>query len=52
MKDGLNAVSLKEGKSRRTIFLEQFNQSLVYVLMAAGAMTGLLRCVVPPGCSG
>lgn len=42
-KDGPNALSLKEGKSRLTIFLEQFNQPLVYILMAAGAMTGLLR---------
>ncbi|MGB7563325.1 MAG: cation-transporting P-type ATPase [Prochlorococcaceae cyanobacterium] len=43
VKDGPNALSLKEGKNRLTIFLEQFNQPLVFILMAAGAMTGLLR---------
>jgi magnesium-transporting ATPase (P-type) len=40
---GLNALTQKEGKNPLTIFLEQFNQPLVYILMAAGVMTGLLK---------
>ncbi|BAU65338.1 HAD superfamily ATPase [Stanieria sp. NIES-3757] len=40
---GLNALTQKEGKKPLTIFLEQFNQPLVYILMAAGVMTGLLK---------
>ncbi len=43
LKYGPNALSQKQGKSRLTIFLEQFNQPLVYILMAAGVLTGLLR---------
>lgn len=40
---GLNALTQKEGKSPFVIFLEQFNQPLIYLLMAAGVITGLLR---------
>ncbi|WP_013323084.1 cation-translocating P-type ATPase [Gloeothece verrucosa] len=40
---GPNALTQKEGKSPVVIFLEQFNQPLIYILMAAGVITGLLR---------
>jgi magnesium-transporting ATPase (P-type) len=40
---GSNALTQKKGKNPLTIFLEQFNQPLVYILMAAGVMTGILK---------
>lgn len=40
---GSNALTQKKGKNPLTIFLEQFNQPLVYILIAAGVMTGILK---------
>jgi cation-transporting P-type ATPase F len=42
-KYGANALTQKEGKGPIIVFLEQFNQPLVYILLAAGAITGLLQ---------
>jgi len=40
---GLNAITQKKGKSALTLFLLQFHQPLVYILLAATAVTSLLR---------
>lgn len=40
---GSNALTQKKGKGPLIIFLEQFNQPLIYILLAAAAITGLLR---------
>ncbi len=40
---GSNTLTQKEGKKPLTIFLEQFNQPLIYILMAAGVITGILE---------
>ncbi|MDJ0708364.1 MAG: HAD-IC family P-type ATPase [Leptolyngbyaceae cyanobacterium MO_188.B28] len=40
---GPNALTQKKGKGPVIIFLEQFNQPLIYILLAAAAITGLLR---------
>jgi cation-transporting P-type ATPase F len=42
-KCGPNALTQKETKGPIIVFLEQFNQPLVYILLAAGAITGLLQ---------
>ena len=39
---GSNTLTQKETKTGLTIFLEQFNQPLIYILMAAGVITGIL----------
>lgn len=39
---GANALTQREGKGPLIAFLEQFNQPLIYILMAAGVITGLL----------
>jgi magnesium-transporting ATPase (P-type) len=38
-----NAITQKKGKSALTLFLLQFHQPLVYILLAATVVTGLLR---------
>jgi len=40
---GPNALNQKKGKGPFIIFLEQFNQPLIYILLAAAAITWLLR---------
>ncbi len=40
---GSNTLTQKKGKTPLTIFLEQFNQPLIYILMAAGVITGILE---------
>ncbi|OQX16296.1 MAG: carbonate dehydratase [Desulfobulbaceae bacterium A2] len=40
---GPNAITQKKGKSALTLFLLQFHQPLVYILLAATAVTSLLR---------
>ena len=40
---GSNTLTQKEDKNTLTIFLEQFNQPLIYILMAAGVITGILE---------
>ena len=40
---GSNTLTQKEGKTPLSIFLEQFNQPLIYILMAAGVITGILE---------
>lgn len=42
-KYGPNELTLHEGKGPLIIFLEQFNQPLVYILMAAAVITALLK---------
>ncbi|MBE9170975.1 cation-transporting P-type ATPase [Pleurocapsales cyanobacterium LEGE 06147] len=39
---GANTLTQREGKGPLIAFLEQFNQPLIYILMAAGVITGLL----------
>jgi cation-transporting ATPase F len=39
---GSNTLTQREGKGPLIAFLEQFNQPLIYILMAAGVITGLL----------
>ena len=40
---GPNAITQKKGKSALTLFLLQFHQPLVYILLAATAVTSLLQ---------
>lgn len=40
---GENTLTQQEGKGPIIVFLEQFNQPLVYILLAAAAITGLLQ---------
>ncbi len=40
---GLNTLTRKEGKKPLVIFLEQFNQPLIYILTSAGVITGILK---------
>ncbi len=40
---GSNILTQKEGKKPLSIFLEQFNQPLIYILMSAGVITGILE---------
>ena len=40
---GSNTLTHKEAKTPLSIFLEQFNQPLIYILMAAGVITGILE---------
>ncbi len=40
---GFNTLTQKKGKTPLSIFLEQFNQPLIYILMAAGVITGILE---------
>jgi potassium/sodium efflux P-type ATPase len=46
---GANALTPKEGKGAIIVFLEQFNQPLVYILLASAAITTLLRDWVEMG---
>jgi potassium/sodium efflux P-type ATPase len=39
---GANTLTQREGKGPLIAFLEQFNQPLIYILMAAGVITGIL----------
>ncbi|MHB8057746.1 MAG: cation-transporting P-type ATPase [Desulfuromonadaceae bacterium] len=40
---GPNAITQKKGKSALTLFMLQFHQPLVYILLAAAAVTSLLQ---------
>ncbi|MEB3887035.1 cation-transporting P-type ATPase [Lyngbya sp. CCY1209] len=40
---GPNALTERQGESPIVAFLKQFNQPLIYILIAAGIITGLLR---------
>lgn len=40
---GPNALTPKKGKGSFVIFLEQFNQPLIYILMASAVITGLFQ---------
>lgn len=40
---GLNALATKKGTPPIILFLSQFNQPLVYILIAAGAVTAILQ---------
>ncbi len=40
---GSNTLTQKQGKTPLSIFLEQFNQPLIYILMSAGVITGILE---------
>jgi cation-transporting P-type ATPase F len=42
-KYGANILTLKEGKSPLIVFLEQFNQPLIYILLASALITAILR---------
>ncbi|MBC7961543.1 MAG: cation-transporting P-type ATPase, partial [Steroidobacteraceae bacterium] len=46
---GLNTITQKKGKSPIILFLLQFNQPLVYILLAATVVTSLLREWVDAG---
>ena len=42
-KYGLNALTQKKRKGSLVIFLEQFGNPLIYILLAAAAITGILQ---------
>lgn len=46
---GANRLTPKEGKGAIIVFLEQFNQPLVYILLASAAITALLKDWVEMG---
>ena len=46
---GPNAITLKKGRSPFVLFLLQFNQPLVYILLLAAVVTGFLREWVDSG---